>query len=334
MKILSEAQFAAWSELRLAPIEEVREGVWAVPLPLPVKNLPWVFSYFILDAGGDLHLIDAGWNSDASWESFTAALVQLGKRVDDIRSITVTHFHPDHLGMAERIRAASGAKVGLLTTEQETLHAMKDPDAFERLHSHDMENWGVPVELWPKLHAPSATGAVMPSFDADVELANGDLLEIPGREVRVIATPGHTSGELSLHDPSLGILYSGDHLLPNQFPGIGLGGPSITNPIADYLAALDTVAALGDIEVDPGHGYRFSGLRERVDVTRRHHLDRSAEIAVILARGGSSSVWEIAAQVSWTAGWDNLQPAERLSALRQTAQHIDYLERLGRSASA
>lgn len=329
MRVLSDAQFEAWSAQKLAPIEEVRDGVWAVPLPLPVKNLPWVFSYFIADSVGDLHLVDSGWDSEPSWETLTAALVQLGKRLEDIRTLTVTHFHPDHLGMAERIRRASGAKVGLLALEQETLHGMKAGGAFELGHFEDMRTWAVPKELWPKLHARSATGAEMPSFDADVVLADGDLLAIPGRSVRVLATPGHTSGELSLHDPDAGILYSGDHLLPNQFPGIGLGGPTATNPIADYLGALDRIVALGDVEVDPGHGYRFTGLRERAEVTRKHHLDRSAEIAAILDRGGSPSVWEVASQVTWTAGWDNLHDTERLSALRQTAQHIDYLERGG-----
>ncbi|HEX4057245.1 MAG TPA: MBL fold metallo-hydrolase [Galbitalea sp.] len=329
MKILSDAQFTAWNAQQQAPVEEIRDGVWAVPLPLPVKNLPWVFSYFIADTAGDLHLIDAGWDSDASWGALAAALRGLGKDVGDIRSLTVTHFHPDHLGMAERIRRASGARVALLTIEQQTLHGMKDGGEFEQGHLDDMRNWGVPAELWPALHARSATGAEMPSFDADVLLSEGELLAIPGREVRVLATPGHTSGELSLHDADAGILYSGDHLLPNQFPGIGLGGPTETNPIADYLGGLDKISLLGDIEVDPGHGYRFTGLQERCEVTRTHHLDRSAEIAAILDRGGAPSVWQVASQVTWTAGWDNLHPTERLSALRQTAQHIDYLERDG-----
>ena len=325
MKALSEAQASAWKALELAPIEEIRDGIWAVPLPLPVRGLPWVFSYFMADSAGDLHLLDAGWDSDESWAAFEGALTHIGKNVSDIRSLTVTHFHPDHIGMAERIRKASGARVGLLGLEQATLHALKRPDEVEAEHDREMLEWGVPRELWSQLHAPSAVGVTFPSFDADAQLADNELLDIPGRQVRVLATPGHTSGELSLHDVDAGILYSGDHLLPNQFPGIGLGGESITNPIADYFRALDRVSALGDIEVDPGHGYRFTGLAERCEVTRRHHLARSKEIAAILARGGSPSVWEVASQVSWTAGWDNLRPAERLSAVSQTALHIDYL---------
>lgn len=128
-----------------------------------------------------------------------------------------------------------------------------------------------------------------------------------------------------MHDAGSGILFSGDHVLPNQFPGIGLGGRPTTNPIADYLSSLDRVDALGDIEVDPGHGYRFTGLQDRVAATRAHHLARSAEIATILQRGGGPTVWDVASQVFWTSGWDNLRPSERLSALGQTALHIGYL---------
>jgi glyoxylase-like metal-dependent hydrolase (beta-lactamase superfamily II) len=325
VKALSAAQVDAWTALAIAPLEEIRDGIWAVPLPLPVNGLPWVFSYFLADTNGGIHLIDAGWNSEESWSAFEAALAQLGKTAADIRSLTVTHFHPDHLGMAERIRRASGARVGLLAREQGTLHALKEPEQFAAEHDRDMLEWGVPRQLWSQLHAPSAVGVRFPSFDADLELADNDLLDIPGRRVRVLATPGHTAGSISLHDAEAGILYSGDHLLPNQFPGIGLGGQSGSNPIADYFAALDRVSALGDIEVDPGHGYRFTGLVERCDVTRRHHLARSEEIAAILARGGSPSVWEVAAQVSWTSGWENLRPSERLSAISQTSLHIRYL---------
>jgi glyoxylase-like metal-dependent hydrolase (beta-lactamase superfamily II) len=325
VRVLSQTQFDAWQTLTLAPIEELRDGIWAVPLPLPVKGLPWVFSYFLMDETGDLHLIDAGWDSDESWHHFTAALGQIGKKVSDIRSLTVTHFHPDHLGMAERIREASGASVGLLGREQQTLNTLRSPELFKTEHDRNMIEWGVPTELWSRLHAPSAVGAGFPSFDADVVLDDGDWLPISGRRIRVLETPGHTSGELSLHDPDAGILYSGDHVLPNQFPGIGLGGRSATNPIADYFASLDRVSALGDVEVDPGHGYRFAGLEERCETIRQHHLARSAEIAAILGRSGSHIVWQVAAQVNWTGGWSNLRPTERLSALGQTALHIDYL---------
>lgn len=327
MRILSESQFSAWSDLTLAPIEEIREGIWAVPLPLPVPGLPWVFSYFILDSNGQLNVVDSGWDSEESWGAFVAAVAAVGKRLGDVRSLTVTHFHPDHLGMAERIREVTGARVALLEREQETLHSLVDPDALQQSHDRDMAEWGVPAELWPQLHAPQATGAAIGSFDADVVLSDGDLLDVPGREIRALATPGHTIGELSLHDAEAGILYSGDHLLPNQFPGIGLGGQGPTNPIADYLASLDRVAALGDLEVDPGHGYRFSGLQERCETTRRHHLARSQEIASILEALGSPTVWEVASRVSWTSGWENLLAVERLSALGQTALHIDYLSR-------
>jgi glyoxylase-like metal-dependent hydrolase (beta-lactamase superfamily II) len=325
VKALSEAQFEAWTALTQAPIEEIRDGIWAVPLPLPVRGLPWVFSYFIEDTSGDLHLVDAGWDSEESWGAFEAALRHLGKRAEDVASLTVTHFHPDHLGMAERIRRASGARVGLLAREQATLHVLKKPEEFEAEHDRDMLEWGVPRELWSQLHAPSAVGVSFPSFDADLELVDDQVLDVPGRQVRVIATPGHTSGELSVHDAEAGILYSGDHLLPNQFPGIGLGGESVSNPFAEYFEALDRVIGLGDIEVDPGHGYRFTGLEDRAETTRRHHLARSSEIAAILDRNRSQTVWEVASQVTWTAGWANLRPSERLSAITQTSLHIQYL---------
>ena len=71
--------------------------------------------------------------------------------------------------------------------------------------------------------------------EPDVLLDDGDALDLPGRRVRVVWTPGHTPGHICLYDADHGVLLTGDHLLPRISPNIGLTPGSMDSPLASYL---------------------------------------------------------------------------------------------------
>ena len=77
--------------------------------------------------------------------------------------------------------------------------------------------------------------------------------------------------------------------------------------------------------VHPGHGYSFEGLPDRIEEAIGHHRRRSDNVRSILASEPDATVWRVAKQVHWTKGWANLHGYMRLSAVAQTAMHIDYL---------
>ena len=96
----------------LPPVEQLRPDLWSLPVPMG-GPLRYVSVYaFALDGGG-LGLIDTGWGSDESWTALTAGLASIGGDVADVRGVLVTHLHYDHLGLAERVRQASGAWVAM-----------------------------------------------------------------------------------------------------------------------------------------------------------------------------------------------------------------------------
>lgn len=261
-----------------APVAEVAPGIHSIRMPMPTPGNPHVFAYLVEDAAGAPHLIDSGLDLPDAVAAFDAGLGALGHTMADVRTITVTHLHRDHLGLADRVRAAGGAVVAM--------HAAEAPDA---------------------------------AVTADRLLGDGDRLEIPGREFTVMHVPGHTAGSIGVTGE--GVVFTGDHVLPDQFPGIGVGGPVSTNPIADYRASLERVRALDGLRVLPGHGWVFDDLGARVDETLAHHGKRTAEVAAVLAREPAASIEEIASQLTWSAGWENLTGIYRDSALRQTAWH-------------
>jgi glyoxylase-like metal-dependent hydrolase (beta-lactamase superfamily II) len=303
---------------------EVAPGVWTLPTEFPTHGQPlrYTLSYVILDGGGGVHLIDPGVDTDGNWAALTTLLGALGRGIADVRTVVVTHLHFDHLGMGGRVRAASGAQVVLHRLEQAAIDGEfggADPERFDR--------WGVPPERRDELARITEERFAKAAITADRLVEGGDVLRLGDVRLEVIWTPGHTYGSICLREPDRRLLFTGDHVLPLLNPGLGLGGPTPSNPITDYLDALDRVAGFDDHQVCPGHGYRFTGLRARCEKLGAHHSRRTAEVAAVLDRLDRPSVWEVASQLYWSLGWENLSHYLLDSALAQVEMHI---ARLGR----
>jgi glyoxylase-like metal-dependent hydrolase (beta-lactamase superfamily II) len=314
-------------------LSDVRPGIRALQVPMPAGTLPYSLCYLIEDDRGSVHLVDPGWSSDENWASLGHALAASGHRIDDVASVFVTHLHADHLGMAGRVRAASGAAVVLHEREQAALEAMAGRGPAESAESAEsrFDAWGVPDERRAELDvsgrrvAAGAAGGADAVGGADALVTDGEVLGIPGRELRVVLTPGHTPGHSCLVDARDGLVFTGDHVLPTIHAGLGLGGETATNPIADYLDSLERIAAFDELEVCPGHEYVFRGLAARCATTAEHHLRRSREVADRLRSDADPTVWQVASELTWTAGWANLGGFTLLSALAQTATHLEFV---------
>jgi glyoxylase-like metal-dependent hydrolase (beta-lactamase superfamily II) len=321
MHSTSKAQFDATRSGSLPPLEPVRENLWALPLPIPGGYMSYSILYLLKDSESGIHLLDPGWDSDENWQRVLLALTEIGADLASVRSLTATHIHADHIGMAIRLREATGARVRVLAAEVTSIDVQGIP---MEVREQNVIDWGVPQSRLEELRhmlvgLPDRT---LPSIDQTLQ--DGERLDIPGFDLLVMATPGHTPGSLCLREDSLGVLFTGDHLLPMMHPGIGLGGPSASNPLSDYLGSLDAISAYPDYEVLPGHGYRFTGLAERASQSAAHHLRRSAEVREVMATSPDATVWQIAERLTWSSGWQKLAGFYLYSALAQTAIHRDY----------
>jgi len=104
---VTAAPLPARSAGPLPPVERIRPGIWSVPVPLPNNSLRYVFVYvFETDSGP--YCVDAGWNTDEAFAALDAGLGELGASMRDVQGVLVTHIHPDHYGLAGRVREASG----------------------------------------------------------------------------------------------------------------------------------------------------------------------------------------------------------------------------------
>jgi glyoxylase-like metal-dependent hydrolase (beta-lactamase superfamily II) len=329
--VTGTAQKEAWDRNVIPPVEKIRPGMWSIPVPIPNNPLRYV-SVYVLELDNGVALVDAGWPTDDAWDALNAGLTETGGSMSDVRAVVVTHLHPDHYGLAGRVREASGAWVGLHPDDAKLLDARyhHTDDLVERMREL-MAMSGVPEDKLPDLS--QASMEVKSAFDVsppDVLIEDEQRIELPGWDFRAVWTPGHSPGHICLYSDDHMLLLSGDHVLPRITPNISFHSQQFANPLGDYLESLAKVRALHTKEVLPAHEYRFSGLEERVDVLLAHHADRLAEIEEILTQSPGVSCWDITLALPWSRPWDDIHAYMQRAANGETLAHLVLLERRGR----
>ncbi|MPZ72248.1 MAG: MBL fold metallo-hydrolase [Nitriliruptorales bacterium] len=314
----------------LPPVEQVRPGLWSIPVPIPNNPLRYVLVY-ALDTDRGPYLIDAGWNTDESYDSLRTGLERMGTTTRAVQGVLVSHIHPDHFGLAGRIQQESGAWVGMHPADIELIQGRYvEPGPLLRAVWDTLQMAGAPPDEMEALQ--QASMPVLPlvgATDPDVVMEDGFLPDVPGWDLRAIWTPGHTPGHLCFYDERNHLLFSGDHVLPRITPNVSLLDEDDIDPLGDFLQSLRKVGSYEAEEVLPAHEHRFVGLRERADELVSHHEDRFAQVERIVA-DGSCTAWQVAAHMEWSRPWERISGFMRRMALFEALAHLRALEVRGR----
>lgn len=285
----------------------------------------YTLSYLLVGGGGAV-VIDPGWNSQTGWQHLTAGLGTAGVSVSDITGIVVTHFHPDHLGLAGTLAKESGAWVAL--GEDETIPVMSTASAAG--DRTNLLTWGVPeARLEEFFFGTGAAGMFGELTGVDLLLTHGQFIPVAGLNLEVAATPGHSRGHICLVDHTNELIFSGDHVLPRISPHVSFEAHGLHNPLATYLDSLGTIAMNGSYEVLPAHEYRFKGIAERAVELSDHHRERGEQILSALRAASHQTVWDVASRLHWSRGWESLQGMNLRFALAETASHLVFLRAAG-----
>jgi glyoxylase-like metal-dependent hydrolase (beta-lactamase superfamily II) len=309
--------------------EDLGAGVWSVPVPIPGNPLGYTLVY-ALDSERGLLLVDAGWQHEDAWAALTSGLTTLGLDIADVYGVVVTHHHPDHAGLAGRVRDATGAWIAMHHDDAEIVRL------FQAIVREDADrNWERDALLragagGEDLTAVRAAREVEPPAEPDRELADGELVDLPGRKLRAIWTPGHSPGHICLHLEDGDRIFTGDHVLPRITPHIGLypyDRPDV-DPLGDFLTSLERVRDIRAAEVLPAHQYRFEGLADRALEIVEHHEHRLAELTALLSVR-PATLWELSAGLEWRQPWTEMPPGSRRMAAGEAAAHLRTLENRG-----
>ena len=331
LTITGTAQREAWLRRVVPPVEQLEADLWSLPVPIPDNPLRYV-SVYAFGTGEGLVLIDAGWGAEESWRALRAGLASIGAGMADVRGVLVTHMHFDHVGLAGRVRQASGAWIAMHPADQEVF-TRPDYRSAERAVTVEAEFLRDLGASRAEAAAAVGTAAEWAKFTTiaapDRLLADGELADLPGWKLRAVHTPGHTPGHLCFVDERSRRLFSGDHVLPRITPNISLQRGAPPDPLGDYL---DSLARTRDLDVDdvlPAHEWRFRGLPGRVDAIVAHHERRLAELLAAIRHRPGSTPWQLAGHLTWSRPWDQYSGQMRIFAVTETAAHVHLLERRG-----
>jgi len=301
--------------------------------PRVTKGLPYVLPYMIKD-GGDTVLVDCGWNTDSAYAALEEGMREHGSHPSEISQLYITHVHPDHYGMAGRLKRIADCEVVIHEKDAEFI---KDryfaPKGLTSEMSDFMAMNGVPSESSPKM-AQGSMGMIdkVAPVPPDTEVKGGETFKVGDFDFEIIWTPGHSPGHIVLYEPNRKVLLTGDHILPTITPNVSIHTQTHGSPLGDYMRSL---RKLVDLDVDyvlPAHEFDTRDLQKRIREIEEHHIIRLDEMLACVDRGGSTA-WEVAGRVKWATGkLEDFEPHMQRAAVGETLAHLEYLFEQGRVA--
>lgn len=294
-----------------------------IPLPFALK---WVNAYLIPGDAG-YTLIDPGLHTEEAERVWKEELGRRGIGFADIEQIVLTHYHPDHYGLAGWFQEQGGGRAPVRMSPIGYAHA-KMMWADDQTMSTDLPDLYIRHGM-----EPSLLKQIRPHMDSFVELVSpqpevgmihpGESIRLGNRVYTVIETAGHAAGHLCFYDGQARIMICGDQVLPHITPNVSFLPGSDPNPLDSFLTSLKQ---LQDYEVEiayPGHRYPFDNWTVRIDQILRHHDERLAQMTALLEQ--PKTAYEVCVSLFGT----RLTIHQLRFAMSETLAHLIYLTRSG-----
>jgi glyoxylase-like metal-dependent hydrolase (beta-lactamase superfamily II) len=189
---------------------QISENLHRIKCTFQITNTVERFVYLYLIEANGIHIIDTG--VDGAEKQIAEYLTSIGRDVCEIKSILLTHSHPDHIGSAHCLKQASNAIVYACDTEREWMETI-DKQFAER-----------PI--------PNFYTLLNQSVQIDQFINAGDALVLDdGITLRVIDSKGHSAGSMSFLWQEKGELFTGDAI-------------PVTDDIPIYVSAKHSIETL------------------------------------------------------------------------------------------
>jgi len=175
---------------------------------------------YVVEESDGLTIIDCGF--EGSDEGIIEFIESLGSSLEDVKSIILTHGHPDHVGSLPELIDVTEAKV----------------------YIHEMD-----IQLLERF-----TGLKKDSIKNLVLLSGGEIIDLLG-ETLVIHSPGHTDGSIVLYNSQRQILFTGDVLLINANGELSLPKKEYTKDMEKEKESVKKLISFNFNVLLPGHGF-------------------------------------------------------------------------------
>jgi glyoxylase-like metal-dependent hydrolase (beta-lactamase superfamily II) len=314
-------------------LAEIAPGIlWArVPLPFRLNHI----NVYLIEDGDGWAVLDTGIDNEATrtlWNSLVDGPLR-GRR---LTRLIVTHYHPDHIGLAGWL--CERFDLPLLTSQTTYLGCLNislSPGALDAKPYRDFYlRHGLDAATTQRVATQGhgylkMVSGLPPTF---TRLVAGDTLKIGGRSFDVLTGNGHAPEQVMLHCAADQLFLAADQVLAKITPNISVWAVEPDgDPLGLYLRSLRELKAqiAPDVLVLPGHQLPFRGLHTRSDELIDHHRLRCAMIAEAARLAPRT-----AADLVPILFHRDLDPHQMSFAFSEVLAHVNYMLRRGELAWA
>jgi glyoxylase-like metal-dependent hydrolase (beta-lactamase superfamily II) len=311
----------ALEQARAAGIHRLR-----IPTPFAIGR---VNCYLLDDA--PLTLIDTGPNSGKALDELQRQLDEIGREIEDLELIVITHQHLDHLGLVEIVASRAGAEVAAIDVAVPFIENFgEDVEREDEFAAALMHRYGIPEDVVTALRSVSRSFRGWGGrADVTRPLPDGDTIRFRDRALEVQHRPGHSPSDTLLWDADRRILLCGDHLIAHVS-----SNPLISRPLdgdggrpqalVTYIESLRRTRELPAEILLPGHGEPITNHRELIDERFAMHRRRAERIERLI-REERRTPYELAQEI-----WGNVAVTQAFLTLSEVVGHVDLLINAGR----
>jgi glyoxylase-like metal-dependent hydrolase (beta-lactamase superfamily II) len=266
----------------------IAAGVYWLQMPLspPLNHI----NVWLMDDGDGWTVVDTGVQSEdtaAAWrKAFAGCMREL-----PVTRVICTHMHPDHIGMSGWLTQRFGCR--LWTTRLEYMNCRllvsdtgrKPPTDAIRFYRR--AGWDRDAIEHYEMRFGEFGKHVYPLPDSYRRVVDGEELSIGRRAWRAVVGRGHSPEHLCLHCPELGLMISGDQVLPTISSNVSVFATEPeADPLGEWLESMTQIERRVGSEtlVLPAHRNPFLGLHRRLQQLRSGHERSLQNLQTFLAQ--------------------------------------------------
>jgi glyoxylase-like metal-dependent hydrolase (beta-lactamase superfamily II) len=277
---------------------------------------------YVLDAETTT-LIDTGINTPEVEEDLRAGLSELGLALADVEEVLLTHWHPDHAGLAGMVQAESGATIRVHEADAPLVAGNPDKlKGIDEIRRRSFEEWGIPVTKRDELSESlildelSGNGADVTPFIDGETFALGDIT------LEAVHLPGHAAGlcAFAFEGESGSEAFVGDAILPKYTPNVGGADLRVNFPLKTYIESLLRMIERDFVRGWPGHRDPIDDPSARAARIIEHHRERTERVVTVLREHGPCDVWTVSANL-----FGELHDIHILHGPGEAYAHLDHL---------
>lgn len=271
-------------------------------------------------------LVDTGVAVPEVRSELEEGLSDLGFSFADVDQMLLTHYHPDHSGLASAVQQDGGATVHIHESDASLIRQDERAwDVFDARQRWLYEKWGVPPGKREALieHMDESDDLYGPPVSVE-PFEDGDRFDAGSVELEAVHTPGHTEGHCVFVTRETGDVLTGDALLPHYTPNVGGADIRMDGALAKYLDTLGTIRDGGFDCAYPGHREQIDDPAARATEIIEHHEKRAWKVLDFLRRDGPADTWTVSDHL-----FGNLEGIHILHGPGEAHAHLEHMVQRG-----